>query len=131
MTGEQAQRDRWRRGRGLDLWSIPHFLFGVLTGMLPALIGMSFPAALTLTIALAVLWEIYEKFAGIRESILNIIFDLLLPIVAFTLTSFILLAYPLHPDDLAVAAVAVFLVFAFTNVSGWFAFRRRNREFMN
>lgn len=99
--------------------------------MLPALTGMPFFTALVLTVTLAVIWEIYEKSAGIRESLLNILFDLLLPVVAFTLTSFILLAYPLHPDDLVVAAVAVLLVFAFTNISGWLAFRRRHRDFIN
>lgn len=123
--------DRWRRGRGLDLWSIPHFLFGVLTGMLPALTGISPLTALLLTVTLAMLWEIYEKFAGIQESALNIIFDLLLPIVAFTLTSVILLTYPLHPETLTVAAVAVFFIFAYTNISGWLAFRRRHRDFIN
>lgn len=98
-------------------------------GMLSALADMSFLTALMLTVALAVLWEIYEKLAGIRESALNIIFDLLLPVVAFILTSFMLLAYPLHPESLTVATVAVFLVFAFTNISGWRAYRRRNRDF--
>lgn len=131
MHEERIRKDRWRRGRGLDLWSIPHFLFGVLAGMLPALIGISFLTALMLTVALAVLWELYEKFSGIREAGLNILFDLLLPVVAFTLTSFILLAYPLHPESLTVAAVAVLLVFAYTNISGWRAYIRRNRNFMH
>jgi hypothetical protein len=123
-------RDWWQRGRGLDLWSIPHFLFGVLTGMLSPLIGMPLLAALALTLILALLWELYEKLVGIRETILNILFDITLPVVAFTLTSLTLIAYPPYPDDLIVAAVAVSLVFAFTNISGWRAYRRRNRNFM-
>ncbi|MDD2657339.1 MAG: hypothetical protein PHD04_01605 [Candidatus Pacebacteria bacterium] len=93
------------------------------------LTGTPLLTVLALTIALAVVWELYEKLVGIRETTLNILFDVLLPVVAFTCTSLALLAYPLHPDDLLVAIAAVSLVFAFTNISGWLAFRRRNRDF--
>lgn len=128
-TKEKVKRDWWQKGKALDLWSIPHFLFGVLTGFLPPLTGMSFLTALALTVILAMLWEIYEKFVDIKETVQNSLLDIVLPIVAFTLTSLILRAYPLHPDDLLVAATAVLALYLFTNLSGWLAYRRRNRDF--
>ncbi len=131
MTEEKIKHDWWQKGRGLDLWSIPHFLFGILTGFLPSLIGISFLTALTLTLILAMSWEIYEKFVGIKETIQNSVLDIILPIFSFTLTSFILLVYPLHPNDLLVVAIAVLALYIFTNLSGWLAYRRRQRDFMN
>jgi len=124
-------RDWWQRGRAFDLWSIPHFLFGILTAFLPPLTGMSISTALVLTLILGMLWEIYEKLVDIKETAMNILFDMILPIVAFTLTSYLLLMYPLSSDELLVGATAVLILYTFTNLSGWLAYRRRNRDFMH
>lgn len=124
-------RDWWQRGRAFDLWSVPHFLFGILMASLPQLIGISFLTALALTIIFAMLWEIFEKVIGVKESIRNILLDIVLPIFAFTLTSFILLAYPLHTNDLLVVTIAVLTLYIFTNLSGWRAYRRRQRDFIH
>lgn len=124
-------RDWWQKGRAFDLWSIPHFLFGILTAFVPPLTGISLLTALALTVIFAMLWEIYEKFVDIKETIQNSLLDIILPIVAFTLTSLILRLYSFHYDDLLVVATAVFVLYIFTNVSGWLAYRRRSRDFMN
>jgi hypothetical protein len=129
--GEEARRDWWKKGRALDLWSIPHFLFGVITGMVPFLTDLSPSAALLLTCLLALGWEVGEFFFGIKETLLNSLFDIVLPIVAFVLTFQLLLALSLHIDDLRVLAIGVVAVYAFTNISGWLAFRRRAHEFRN
>ena len=100
-------------------------------GILPSLIGISFYYALVLTIVLAVLWEILEKIIGVKETIQNILLDVLLSVVAFLLISSLLLSYSLHPDDLTVVAIAVLTLFLFTNFSGWLAYRRRTRDFMH
>ncbi len=126
---KKPKRDWWRKGRAFDLWSIPHFLFGILTALLPSLIDMSLLTALTLTLLFAMAWEIYEKFVSIKETIPNSLLDILLPVVAFTLTSELLLVYPLHDDNLLVFATAVFALYLFTNISGWLAYRRRARDF--
>jgi hypothetical protein len=128
---KKPKRDWWQKGRALDLWSIPHFLFGILMSFLPQLLGISFLTSLSLTVILAMLWEIYEKFVDIKEAVLNSLFDIILPIVAFTLSSIVLRVYPVHPDDLSVVAVAVLLVYIFTLTSGWLAYRRRNRDFIH
>ena len=124
-------RDWWKKGRALDLWSIPHFLFGILMGFLPFFIDVSPFVAGLLTVILAVLWEMGEKFVGIKETVLNSIFDIVLPIFAFIITSYVLRVYPLHPDELLVAVGATLILYVFTNVSGWLAYRRRNRDFIH
>ena len=102
-------RDWWQKGRAFDLWSIPHFLFGILMAFVPSLTGISFLTALALTIILAMLWEIYEKFVAIKETIQNSLLDIILPIVAFTLTSYVLRIYLFRDDQLLVVATAVFI----------------------
>ncbi|MCR4276264.1 MAG: hypothetical protein NUV90_02690 [Candidatus Parcubacteria bacterium] len=128
-TERRPKRDWWQKGRAFDLWSIPHFLFGILMAFLPSLAGTSFLTALALTIILAMLWEIYEKFVQIRETVQNSLLDIILPIVAFTLTSYILRIYSFQYSDLLVIAIAVLVLYTFTNISGWLAYRRRNRAF--
>jgi len=122
-------KDWWQKGKAFDLWSIPHFLFGILMAFLPSLTGISFLTALALTLILAMLWEIYEKFADIKETIENSLLDIILPVVAFTLTSYVLRLYTFRYDELLVVAIAIFIVYAFTNISGWLAYRRRHRDF--
>ncbi len=131
LPDKKPRRDWWKRGRAFDLWSIPHFLYGILTGMLPSLTEMPLLTALMLTIALAIVWEWYEKLIGIKETALNIAADFILPILAFTCISFLLRVYPLHPDSLSVILGAVVILYAYTNISGWLAYRRRNRAFMH
>lgn len=131
MDEPRARRDWWKRGRAFDLWSIPHFLFGVLMCIVSALMAIPVFIAFTFTGLLAVFWEIAEEYMGVRENILNSFSDIVLSIMAFVLTYQALLAYPLNFDTLMVIFVAVLSIYTFTNVSGWLAFRRRNRAFRN
>ncbi|MFZ2167859.1 MAG: hypothetical protein WAV50_03235 [Minisyncoccia bacterium] len=128
-AAKRPKRDWWQKGRAFDLWSIPHFLFGVLTAFLPQLTGLSFLSALALTIIFAMLWEVYEKFVEIKETIQNSLLDIILPVVAFTLTSYVLRLCSFYYDDLVVIATGVFILYVFTNISGWLAYRRRARAF--
>ena len=122
-------RDWWQKGRAFDLWSVPHFLFGILMAFVPPLTDVSFSMALTLTALFAVLWELFEMYLGIKETVLNSLLDVFLPICAYIITSFILLTSSYHYDDLLVLASAVGILYIFTNISGWLAYRRRNRDF--
>lgn len=95
----------------------------------PPLTGVSLLTALTLTLILAMLWEVYEKLVEIKETAQNSLLDIILPIVAFALTSYALQLSSFRHDELIVAMGATFSLYVFTNVSGWLAYRRRNRDF--
>lgn len=126
---KRPKRDWWKKGQVFDLWSVPHFFFGILTAFLPGLTGISLLTALAFTLILAMSWEVYEKLVEIKETMANSLFDIILSIVAFTLTSYVVNYYAFQYQDLLVIAGAVFIVYVFTNVSGWLAYRRRNRDF--
>lgn len=131
VTAKRPRRDWWQRGRAFDLWSIPHFLFGILMAFVPPLTGISFLSALALTVIGALSWEIYEKFVLIKETVQNSLLDIILPILALILVSLVLRIYSFHHDDIVVVASAVAVVYLFTLISGWLAYRRRNRDFIH
>ncbi len=131
MNEKKIKRDWWQKGKAFDLWSIPHFLFGVLMAFLPPFTGMSLLAALALTLILALAWEMYEKFVDIKETVQNSLLDVILPICAYVLTSYVLRTYSFQNEDLLVVATAIFALYLFTNISGWLAYRRRHRDFFS
>lgn len=122
-------RDLWKKGRAFDLWSIPHFLFGILMAFASSLADISFGIALILTLVIAILWELLEMGIGIRETVLNSLLDVFLPITAYIITSYVLLLQPYHREDIGVVSIAVLILYLFTNISGWMAYRRRSRDF--
>ncbi len=127
---KKPKRDWWKKGRAFDLWSIPHFLFGVLMAFLPPLTGLSFLTALSLTLILAMLWEVYEKLVNIKETAQNSLLDVILPVVAFTLTSYVLRLYLFSHDTLLFIASFIFVGYVLINLFGWLAYLRRDRDFM-
>lgn len=131
MPEERKKKDHWQKGKAFDLWSIPHFLFGILMAFTPELIGISLRTGLALTVILAMLWEVYEKFIDIKETPQNILLDVLLPISAYSLTSYMLFIFPLPYEQHVLFATAVLILYLYTNISGWLAFRNRNRNFMS
>lgn len=99
-------------------------------GFVPVLVdSISFGFALVLTLVLAVLWELFEIGVGIRETVLNSLLDVFLPVAAYIITSYVLLLQPYHSEDIGVISIAVLILYLFTNISGWLAYRRRSRDF--
>lgn len=121
------RHDWWEKREGLDLWSIPHFLFGALMALAVPLLGISTQTGLALTIILGLLWEVYEKLARIEETLVNSVLDMLLPIAAFLITISILATYPVTDQMLKISAAAVGILYMGINTLGWMAYRRRKR----
>lgn len=125
------QRDWWQKGKAFDLWSIPHFLFGMLMAFLPYVTTVSLISSFALMLLFAVLWELYEKFIHINETLTNNLFDVLLPVISFVFLSMFLEKSEISRTTIWVLFGATLLIYVFTNISGWLAFRRRQKEFMN
>jgi hypothetical protein len=121
--------DRWKKGRVLDLWSIPHFLLGILCAFIPFYSHLTFEYVFVSMVVLAFLWEIGEYIAGIKETIWNNIADVLLPIISFLIIEKVLVTTTLLQEQRTVAFVGVITLYFFTNISGWLAYRRRQRDF--
>lgn len=69
----------------LDIWSIPHFLSGILIGIPALFLGYSYYESLAIVVILSLLFEGVEIFFLCCESVANKIIDLVLGVIAFFL----------------------------------------------
>ena len=75
--------DTWKHGRYVDLWSVVHFLSGLLIGTGLYWLGLSFLWACAAAFTLVLLWEVYEWVLGIVEVTPNVLLDIVIGIVGF------------------------------------------------
>ncbi|NCS99224.1 hypothetical protein GW764_03505 [Candidatus Parcubacteria bacterium] len=61
----------------IDLWSVPHFLFGLIAFYLLQKAGMKKVSAFFITIFFAILWELLELLTPIQEYLTNILTDII------------------------------------------------------
>lgn len=113
----------------IDPWSVPHFMFGVVAALAAA--AFAWPTMLTFAgiIVLAAVWELLEMYFRLSEAPGNAWVDVLLPLIAFTVT------YPLVSDPsidnerriplLIIAAI----IYIMTNYLSWRARLERDRDF--
>jgi hypothetical protein len=75
----RTHRDTWgREGAYLDLWSIPHFLVGVLLWLVSV--------DLIWVTVLAVTWELIESASRVHERPTNRVMDVVLAVAGWTIT---------------------------------------------
>lgn len=120
-----GRNDWWESENGIDLWSVPHFLFGVLAALAVPLFAIPFWPTLAATLVAAVLWEVFEKYIDIKESHQNQILDVAFAAIGFAITSLYLFQSPLSAPGLFKVCVGIFVVYGLFILFGWFAHRRR------
>ncbi len=80
--------DTWKHGRYVDLWSVVHFLSGLLIGTALFWLGFSFPVALLFAVLLVIAWELYEWLLGIIEVSPNVALDIGIGLLGFGLAAY-------------------------------------------
>jgi hypothetical protein len=120
------RHDWWERREGVDLWSVPHFLFGVGTAFAPFFTPFNMSTVFAFTAVVAIVWEVFERVVmRVKESIRNGIMDVFFSILAFQLTSTYLLSHTFSPMVTWALAAAVLLLYAGMIILGWLAHKRR------
>lgn len=125
---ELLKRDWWERRDGIDLWSIPHTLFGVMMAFTPYFLDLSSQEVLAITIGLAILWEFFEPLIGVKESSINAFLDVFFSILGYMAASTALAAYQLSQEDLVKLCIAIASLYAVLLFLGWLAYRRRSKD---
>ena len=129
-NGDMKQIYYWYLKKSLDWWSIPHFLFGVVTALSALVFGWSVPVAFTATLGIALLWEYFVRRVRIREAPSNAKMDILLPLVAFILTIFLMNHTPLQTaQDRQSFLIIALSLYGFVNFIAWRAKLAHDREF--
>lgn len=129
-NGEMKRIYFWYSKKSLDWWSIPHFLFGVVIALSALVFAWSIPIAFAGTFIIAFMWEQFERRIHIRETPANSKMDILLPLLAFGITIFLMDQMPSRTgeDEQTFFLTAVFL-YLFLNFIAWRAKLMHDREF--
>ena len=124
------QKYFWFLKEYLDWWSIPHFLFGVVMALGALVFVWPLEIAFVATLFVALLWERFERRIRIHETKRNAKMDVILPLLAFGLTVFLMSRMPTQAieDRQAFFLTAVFL-YLFVNFIAWRAKMENDREF--
>jgi hypothetical protein len=77
--------DPWKNGKFVDLWSIGHFILGMLLAYAIPFLEIRFSWAFFTALLIMFLWELFEVFAKIKETMTNRIIDILLGLLGFLL----------------------------------------------
>lgn len=119
------------RGKIFDVWSIPHFFFGVVAASFAIVFGFDFLPTFGAILLAAITWELFEAWVGIHETLTNRVTDCALPLFGLTLTYRLFENVPIaHGHQDAVLAAAIF-VFLLVNYISWEARFNGEREFQS
>jgi hypothetical protein len=129
MAGKIKRRiNIWAEGRFIDLWTVVHFLTGVLLGFTLFIFDFPIPLIWVFVVVLVflVLWELFEYIRKIKETAGNRIVDILIAVVGFALTMF---AYPiLEPEFANIIGIIILVIYLTLGLSGWLAYEVRTKK---
>jgi uncharacterized membrane protein len=129
-NGDMKQIYYWYSKKSLDWWSIPHFLFGVVIALSALVFGWSVPVAFGATLGIAFMWEYFERHVRIHETPANSKMDILLPLLAFILTIFLMSHMPTQTaEDRQSFLIIALSLYGFVNFIAWRAKIEHDREF--
>ncbi|MBP6888975.1 MAG: hypothetical protein KBC83_00755 [Candidatus Moranbacteria bacterium] len=118
------------RGKIFDVWSVPHFFFGVMAASFLGVFPVHFWYLFFGIILVAFAWECFELWVGIHETLLNRVMDGLLPLLGFFLLYHIFQNIPLvHGHRSGIFVVSIF-TFLLLNYISWEARFNGEHEFL-
>lgn len=82
--------DIWREGQWLDLWSVVHFLSGILVGFGLYLCHFGGIASFLVALLLLTLYEMWEALVKIEETLSNRFMDVVVGMASFVPTFYLL-----------------------------------------
>ena|SRR3989338_3419759 len=110
----------WREGKYLDLWSVNHFLSGVVFAGWMFVLGSNLLVTFILYLAISMGWEIFEIFHKVKEDIGNKMIDVAIGVMGF------FLIYILNADGSfnLYSLIAVTIIYISMEMHGYFTYER-------
>lgn len=116
----------WNEKRYIDLWSVVHFLFGVLFVFAADYFELTFLAALITLTVLTTIWEVVEHFSvGPTEYFSNRVTDVIFAGLGFLFMYFLLMVNTVSKETYIFTFSFLILIFITLNVKGWLSFQKR------
>lgn len=129
-TARRHIRERFINVKKLiDPWSVPHFLFGVVVAFSVFVFDLPVFTTFFAMLFLALLWERSEQYFRLREAPENVWMDILLPLIAFTVTFSFMNGADISKDQSRSLLVISVLVYIFVNFFAWRARFEHDHDF--
>jgi hypothetical protein len=127
---KRNKKDVFDSNKLFDWWSVPHFMFGIVTCL--AAISFTWPIFLTFvgTLILALIWELLEKYFRLSEAPGNGWVDVILALIGFVITLLLVDQAALNHDRHVGLLVITFLLYLFINMIAWRARFEKDEEFL-
>lgn len=113
-----------------DWWSVSHFMFGIVIAFLVITFSWSVWYAFIGMLVLALLWELFEKYIRLREAPGNSLVDIVLPLLAFTMTFLLVDKAALNHDRHLALLLMTLLLYGFINMIAWRARFEKDQDFL-
>ncbi len=113
----------------IDPWSVPHFMFGVVVALAAAVFAWSAMWTFAGIIVLALLWEFLEMRFRLSEAPGNAWMDVLLPLIAFTVTYPLISGPSIDNERRMPLLIIAVILYIMTNYLSWRARFERDRDF--
>lgn len=114
----------------IDSWSVPHFLLGTLVAMLTVVFGYPPLPLFFVTLVVAIVWEFFEMRVGIRETKMNVVSDIFMPLLAYVVTLWLLSAPGMtHEHQVALLTVTI-IFYALSSYAAWQARFSQDPDFL-
>lgn len=113
-----------------DWWSVPHFMFGIVTALFAISFTWPAPYVFLGTLVLALLWELLEKYVRLSEAPGNGWIDVVLPLIAFVMTYLLVDQAALNHDRHLGLLTITLLLYFFINLIAWRARFEKDQDFL-
>lgn len=123
---KNKNKDFWE-GKYFDLWSITHFVSGVIFAFILIYLGFELAEAMIIVIIAGFLWELFEYFLKMKEKKTNRMTDVLFMVVGFKLfydflPEFFEQTYEIPFFYLFSIILSIYIILCFL---GWKAYKNR------
>lgn len=115
--GRLIRTDMWREGEYLDLWSVPHFLSGIMVGCALTAFHFGLRDASVIAFLLLVIYEMWEVMVQIEETRWNRVLDVVVGMTSCVPTVY--LAPMLRPQEFWMIFATVVVVDGILSFFGW------------
>lgn len=110
----------WKEGQYIDLWSLVHFLFGVLFVFLADFFELTFLNALIILTVSTTIWELVEFASGkAKELFFNKVADVVVADIGFLFMYILLLINNVGRGVYMFIFSLIAVIFVVLNINGW------------
>ncbi len=115
----------------LDAWSIPHFLFGTVMALVAVVFQLPLLKTFFVLIFIAIFWEFFEMHMKLRENIWNVISDVILPLLAYPITVWLVQRTGIQSEEQVAFLLVAALIYLYSNMMAWQARFQNDPEYMS